>query len=380
MAKIALNEILVCPDSFKGSLTSEEATEAISQGLRKARFEGEIIKCPLSDGGEGFLDIVEKHRETNMVKANSCDVFLREIETEYLIDPVSSSAYIESAKAIGIELIKDSKRNPLKASSLGLGLMIKDALKKGVREIFISLGGSASSEAGMGMLSALGIKFFNKEGELLYGTGDQMAQIATLDTHEFDPRLKDIKFHAVCDVENPLLGDYGAVKIFSPQKGATAPDINLLEKGMENFCSVLEGAGITTIEDRNLKGGGAAGGLGYTLQALLGADFLSGTEFVEKLVNFQDKVKHADLVITGEGCVDRQSLMGKVLSGILKATKSFNVALIAFGGKVKDKDYLINQGLDDVTEISLPSLSLQKNMEKDTAFKNLENAVCDYFQ
>ena len=370
-----MRRILVCPDSFKGSLTSQEAIRAISDGLREAGFEGVVESCEMSDGGEGFDKIIRKYKNVKKIEVDTVDALDRDIIGEYFIDYNSALAYIESASAIGIEKLANKERNPLIASSRGLGYMIKDAINKGVHEIFISLGGSATVDAGMGMLEVLGVEFKNENNEILKGNGQNLNLITDLNTDKIDPSLSKVKFHAICDVENPLLGNNGAVNVFAPQKGAGPQDLQLLESGMKNFADNLIRKGLAKETDVNCKGAGAAGGLGFTFQPVFQADYISGIDFIKKLMDFEEKVAESDLIITGEGCIDHQSLMGKVLSGILEEAKKYKVPVVAFGGKVKDKTLLLRNGLHEAIEISDPGLTEEENMEKETAISHLKTSL-----
>lgn len=374
-----MKKILVCPDSFKGSLTSEEAIEAISSGLREAGFKGDIDTCEMSDGGEGFDKIIQSHENVKKVEVKTVDALHRPIVAEYLLDSGQKFAYIESARSIGIEKLTVEEKNPLATSSIGLGLMITDAVKKDVNEIYISLGGSATVDGGMGMMTALGIEFKDHNGNILLSNGHSLNMIADIMADKIDNDLTKLKFHAVCDVENPLLGKSGAVNIFAVQKGAGLRDLPYLEKGMKNLSEVLIKKGLARESDINNKGAGAAGGLGFALQTVFHADYISGIDFIKNLMKFSKKVSGSDLIITGEGCVDAQSLMGKVLSGILEEASKYDVPVVSFCGKVKNKTILLKNNLKEIIEISDPHLSDKENMEKPVAFRHLKNAVKKYY-
>lgn len=371
--------ILVSPDSFKGSLTADEAAGAIAEGLRKGGFKGRIDLCPMSDGGEGFGSIVKNHKNVKVVETITIDALGRKIATEYLWDEDSKTAYLESASAIGIERIAEENRDPFKASSRGLGRMIKDAIKKGASHIFVSLGGSATSDGGMGMMAELGIKFIDKAGKILNGNGEDMIKIEKIDSESMVSRIKEVSLYAVCDVGNPLLGPSGAVYTFAKQKGAKVEDLPILEEGMSNLCKVLEENGVSLKENSLMPGSGAAGGLGYSLQSVFNANYIRGIDFIKSISEFKEKLMQVDLVITGEGSIDSQSLMGKVLSGIIAESKPRDIPVLAFAGKVKDRDMLLSNGLTDVIEISDPSLSHTENMKKEQAILNLKRAVSYYF-
>lgn len=365
-----MRKILICPDSFKGSLTAPEAAEAIAAGLRRRGLVAEIVTHPLSDGGEGILDIGAFAGNISR-RVTTFDALGRLIEAEYRMDTTLNSAYIESARIVGLPLLGIEERNPLQASSMGLGMVIADACRSGCRDVYVMLGGSAVCDGGMGMLSALGVQFIDGSGNVLHGRGQNMQAIDSIKTVEDFARYSDVRFHAVCDVDNPLLGEYGAVNVFAPQKGADKQAMAILEHGMENFVEKSVTAGFGSHATAATAGAGAAGGLGYSMMAYLGAKPVKGIDMVLDITGFDKAVDGAEMIITGEGKLDRQSLMGKVVGGVLDRARRHNIPVVALAGFVEDKETLLTAGLTDIHEISDPTLTLVENMTKETAINNL---------
>ena len=373
-----LKRILVCPDSFKGSLTAREAANAIVEGLKAGGFQGEIIVCPLSDGGEGMLDVIWETHSLQCLNVTTVDPLGNEIRAEYLIDVDSGSAYIESARMIGLDLVSPQRRNPFNASSKGLGIAIIDALKHGVKDVYVTLGGSAVCDGGMGMLTAMGTKFYDRTNKMLFGKAGSMNEIDHIVWKGQELPPENIRFYAVCDVDNPLLGNMGAINVFAPQKGASIYDIPILEKGMENLVNRCVEAGVAQKSDAYKEGAGAAGGVGFAMFAFLKAQKLSGIDFVLDRVKFDSLLSNVDYVLTGEGKIDRQSMMGKVLSGVIERARHQNKPVIAFGGLIEDRGEIEKFGLKQAIEISDPNLSISRNMEKETASYNLQLAACNF--
>lgn len=339
-------KIVICPDSFKGSLAAEEVAEVISKTIKEHRPEIEILEIPLADGGEGTANIMKRFAYPMKRQTLVHDPLCRKIITEYFTDPSGEKVFIESAKIIGLPLLKEEERNPLKTSSYGLGEVILDACRNGGKEITVSLGGSATCDGGKGMLEALGD--LNK--------------------------LKDIRFNVVCDVVNPLLGENGAVKVFAPQKGAKTEDLPLLEAGLEKMAKKLLKKSSHRLKI-DAEGGGAAGGLGFAFMASLNAKMIKGINFVLEILDFPGLIEGADMIITGEGKIDSQSLMGKVVSAVLSAAKEKNIQVIAFCGIVEEREKLMEAGLNNVYEIRDPDKNIQENMNKFITKNNLRKMV-----
>ena len=332
--------IVICPDSFKGSLTSKEVTSTLSEAFHKKRPKLEILELPLADGGEETSAILSS-TFPNVFHLYATDPLGKRIETQFFIDSTGKKAFIESAKIIGLPLVTYKERNPLKTSSFGLGEVINEALRLGCNDIIVSLGGSATCDGGLGMLKALNHTYLNAN------------------------------FTILCDVDNPLLGMNGAVKIFAPQKGAKPEDIPILEKRLENLVEEAKKRGLYNKGDEFKAGSGAAGGLGFAFQTFLKAKSIKGIDFILKKLKFSELIRNAQLIITGEGKLDSQSLMGKVLSGVLEEAKKQDIPVIAIGGLVEDETKLLEAGLQKVYSISDPNKTLEENMLPETAIKNL---------
>lgn len=367
-------KIIVCPDSFKESLTAAEAAHVIGEVIGEVNPAIEVEEIPLADGGEGTADILKTKFPLQVVTL-ACDPLQRKRPVGYRLSATGKEAFIESAEIIGLPLLSSQERNPLVTTSLGLGEVIKDAIRQGVVKIFVSLGGSATCDAGIGMLEALGFEFLDSTGKILPATAECLTRIHSIRASEFCKKLKDVSFTVLSDVDNPLFGERGAAKIFAPQKGASESDVVILEKGLQHFSAITVSQGYGSASDLCRSGAGAAGGLGYSFFSYLNADDLEGIDFVMKSIDFDKKIEGADLIITGEGKTDRQSLMGKVLSGVLRKARAKNLPLIVISGKVEDREELEREGVSCAYEISLPNLTLEQNMAKENAIKNLRETT-----
>lgn len=355
-------------------MDAEEIASSITNSLRDIGFMGDILSIPLADGGEG-TSITLSDLFPQIQYLSVCDALGRKTFTSYRVDESNRKALIESAKIIGLPLLNEKERNPLLTSSFGLGEAIKYLIKKGFSDLTITLGGSATNDAGMGMLSALGFRFIDNKGNILLPNGENTLKIKKIIKSDFINKIKDLNINCICDVSNPLIGPLGASFIFSPQKGASIESTLILEQGLVNFAEVTEKEGFGCPEDRWLPGSGAAGGLGYALSVYLNGKLIPGIEYILEKINFDQKINEADLIITGEGKIDRQSLMGKVLNGILNKAKEKGIPVIGIGGKIEDKNILIDAGFKDLYEISDPYLSEEKNMTKDQTRKNIDKTI-----
>lgn len=370
-----MKKIIVAPDSFKGSLSSIEVATIIEEVICNHNSNIIVEALPLADGGEGTAEIFASKGSWKRIPIETYDPLLRKINSDYLFDSQNIRAFIESAKTLGLPLLTKDERNPMNTSSYGLGKIIKDALEKGCRKVVVSLGGSAVCDGGIGMLDALGFRFLDSQNHVLAPIGGSMGKIVSIDSSNIVPGLEKIKFSAVCDVTNPLFGEKGAAKIFAPQKGATKEDVEYLDKGLINLSKVALKNGIVSVDKEKSLGAGAAGGLGYAIMGFLNGEYISGINFILDIIDFHNKVKNADLIITGEGRIDRQSLMGKVINGILRISEKEKIPVIAIGGSIESPEYLKSKGFLDLYSISNPALSLIENMQKDVATSNLRRVV-----
>ncbi len=301
-------KVLIAPDKFKGSLTGTEVIGAVKAGLRISNPDIQIRSQLLADGGEGTLEIIEKSLDLRNVDITVNGPLGEVVQGYYLIK--GESAFIEMAQASGLLLLPEERRNPLYTTTFGTGQMILDALDKGAKSINLFVGGSATNDCGLGMARALGFKFYDFNGNQLEGRGDDMGQVEKIEYDEVDLRIEQVSFNVLTDVQNPLLGENGAAYVYGKQKGADQTAIESLEEGANHLVNVLSSG------FENKEGAGAAGGLGYGAMTFLNARVQSGINFLLELTNVSQKVDWADLVITGEGSIDHQTLEGKVIAGL----------------------------------------------------------------
>lgn len=344
-------KILVVPDKFKGSLSSGEVCDAIRRGLEEGsgKFmpDREILirTLPMADGGDGTLDVVEKAIGGERIYTKVSDPLFREIEASFLLR--NRTAFVEMALCSGLQLLKKEEYNPLTASTYGLGEIIVEAIRHGAEEVVVGIGGSATNDGGMGMLKALGYDFLDRRGEEALSLKD----VCEISAENVLPTLKNIKFTIASDVNNPLLGKSGASHVYSPQKGADPEMVELLEIGMRNYsevCNEFTGKNFTTH-----PGAGAAGGMGYAFLSFLDAEIAPGWQILSKLTYMDKLIVAADLVVTGEGLLDVQSVSGKLVNGVCKISSDYKKCVWIFCGAslLSEEDYIM-AGISRVFEIS----------------------------
>ncbi len=344
---------IVVPDSFKGCLSSSRVADAVEEGIMAVCPDAEIVKMPMSDGGEGMLSVVVPALGAEYVKCSTFDPLMRRIEAEYAVK--DDTAVIESARVCGMNLLTTEELNPMVATTYGLGILIVDAVNRGCKHIVVGLGGSATCDAGVGMLKAVNDKF-SKDGHF----DDNVRR-----------RLEGIRFTILADVVNPLLGNNGAAHVFAPQKGASPEAVEHLEWRIQKFAAMSAKHFGYDCSDK--PSAGAAGGLGYAFMQYYGAEVLSGADYVLSLYNYTDSLNNADAVITGEGRADRQTLMGKLPYIVLNNSSDVPVHLIC--GNVAEKEALLNAGFKTVTAVSSEDKPLADQMNPDTAYSNIVEAV-----
>ncbi|MBR4623520.1 MAG: glycerate kinase [Clostridia bacterium] len=355
--------IIIASDSFKGTLSSREIALMVEEGFRKVMEDVSFTPFIVADGGEGTIDAVkESVRSGQRIYAKVHDPLMRPINASYL-DMGDGRALIEMAEASGLTLLSDSERDPMKATSYGTGELVRDAISKGFGDITVAIGGSATNDGGTGFLSALGARFLDENGNMLPGTGEDLEKIRHIDLSAFE--TGGASFKVMCDVENPLTGDKGATYIYGPQKGADRDKLMRLEEGMKNYREVIIRE-LGTDPDL-LKGSGAAGGMGAALMIFMGAEQKSGISSLLEMYGFDEALKDADLVITGEGRADRQSAYGKVLSGIGRAAWKRGVPVIAVCGS-------LGEGYEELREIGITSFysTMKENMSLEYALSHAE--------
>jgi len=341
--------LLIAPDSFKESLAAIDVCRAIESGFRTVFPTANFTLLPMADGGEGTSEVLAFAVGGNWIETVVYDPLLRPIRARYLM-LADKTAVIETASACGLPLLAVHERNPMLTSSFGVGELIVDAINNGAERLIIGLGGSATNDGGAGMLQALGMKFFDDKGELLKSGGGALINLARMDSSDF--LLKYIPIEVASDVINPLCGQLGASAIFAPQKGASAADVIHLDNSLSKFANIIYNHGYPDYQ--NAQGAGAAGGLGFALLTFLNAKMQSGFDIVADSVRLAEHISRADLVITGEGKLDAQSLMGKVAVGVANIAKAQNKPVVAICGGVDNTIY--QQSYDLPFDVILPSI------------------------
>ena len=369
--------VAVIMDSFKGSMTSLEAGNAVRKGIKYVYPNANVSVKPLADGGEGTGKIL-----TESLGGKEISVFVsgplgEKIEAYYGYIEKEKVAIIEMAQAAGLTLLKE--KNPLQADTFGVGEMILDAMQKGCREFWIGIGGSGTNDAGVGMLRALGYLFLDKEGKQIGHGGKEVGKIESISDENVSSLLKKCRFRIMCDVENELYGKNGATYVFGKQKGVTEEQKEKLDKGIEHFAYQTEKF---IGKDYSLqKGSGAGGGIGFAFLSYLQAEFSSGIQFVMDKLSIEEIIQKADIVITGEGRLDVQTGMGKAPLGVAKLAKRYHKNVIAFAGTVTEGAKLCNEkGIDAFFPIVREILTLEEATEKEKAIKNLEDSVEQVFR
>ncbi len=313
-------KILVISDKFKFTFSSVEINQLITKALQELNFQN-IEQLPVSDGGEGFLDAIEfTNKNTKRIYHKSVNAVFEPIETYFLLD--KNTAYIECAKTCGLSQLSENKRNPLWTSTFGLGLQIKEAIKHGAGKIIIGLGGSATNDAGIGLMNALGVRFFDKQGKELKPIGSNLIKIYKIDISNTFNKTNKTEFYCATDVTNLLYGKNGSAYVYAKQKGASEKDVELLDKGLRNFAKVVSKYSKKPLDSK--EGLGSAGGIPASLFAFFDAKIISGADLLFKLYNLEKRISENDLIITGEGKFDNQSLQGKIVGKILDITKKYN--------------------------------------------------------
>lgn len=334
--------VVIAPDSFKGSITAKDLCLAISEGVRRVFPAVDIVSLPLADGGEGTIDSMVFALGGEVKGWTVSDPLGREVQASYGVIEAGATAIIEMAQASGLSLLQAEERNPLITTSFGTGQLIRHCLDEGYRHILIGLGGSATNDAGMGMLKALGIQFLDREGNSLPDGGASLSRLAQIDISSMDSRIQETRFTVVSDVRNTLCGVNGASYVFGPQKGANSEDVVQLDQALSRFGDIVHEQLHTDIV--NLPGAGAAGGMGAAAAAFLQAEIRSGIDLILEYYRFEDRIKGCDLLITGEGRLDSQTLSGKVISGVCNRAQQHNIPVIALCGSVE----LSSESMDEL--------------------------------
>jgi len=356
-------KIVIAPDSFKGSLTAMEVSDAIEQGIREIFPEAEIVKIPMADGGDGTVQCLVNATGGKILREKVTGPLGNEVLASYGILGDKKTAVIEMAEASGLTLVPENKRNPLITTTYGTGQLIKSALGQGCRKMIIGIGGSATNDGGAGMVQALGAKLLDKDGEEIGFGGGELKKVFRIDTKCLDNRLSETKVLIASDVSNPLCGSQGASRIYGPQKGATPEVIEELDESLAYFAGIIKRDLNKDVKD--IPGAGAAGGLGAGLIAFLDAELRPGIEIIIEIVKLEQAIQDADLVITGEGKIDSQTIYGKAPIGVAKIAKKYNVPVIAVAAIIGDDADIVHQyGIDTLLKISEPPMNLNESKVK----------------
>ena len=375
---------VIAIDSLKGSLTSLEAGEAIKKGIRKVYKDAEIVIRPVADGGEGTAVALTLGMNGKLEKVKVTDPLGKEVEAEYGILESSETykvktAIIEMSAAAGITLVDEKDRNPLKTTTYGVGEMIKDAIAKGCRPFIVGIGGSATNDGGIGMLQALGFGILDKSGKQVSFGAQGLSEIETISDEFVLPELKDCTFRIACDVTNTLCGEQGASAIYGPQKGATPTMIMQMDKWLAYYVALSREK--YPHANMNQAGTGAAGGLGFAFLTYTNAVLESGVKIVLEETELEKYVKDADIVVTGEGRLDGQTVMGKAPVGVAAIAKKYGKKVIAFSGCVTEDAIACNEhGIDAFFPILRGVVSLSEAMDTKNAAKNMAATVEQAFR
>ena len=365
-------KIVIASDSFKGSMSSLDVATAASAGVIEVYPDSEIVSVNVADGGEGTVEAIVDALGGEIVKVQVSDPLERKIETSYGI--AGETAILEMAAASGLPLLTVEERNPWATSTLGTGEMIMDAIARGCRKFLVGIGGSATNDAGVGMLQAMGFRFYDANGELItQGCGGMLGSIARIDDSLVSAAVKESQFTVACDVDTPFCGPEGAAPVFAPQKGADAEMVKRLDEGMASFAKVITEK--YAIDIVPVAGAGAAGGMGGAFRAFLGATLKKGIDMVLDAIDFDTTIQGANLVIMGEGKVDFQTAKGKTAAGVLNRAKQQHIPVVAIGGCVEMCDSLVQMGFAGIYPILEEKVPLEIAMQRDFAMNNVRKTV-----
>lgn len=365
-------KFVLAPDSFKESMTSKEACNAMERGIKKVIKDAECIKVPMADGGEGTVEALVEATNGSILNIVVKDPLGKDTKAKFGMLGNSKTAIIEMAEASGIALIDREKRNPMITTTYGTGEIIKHALDLGVERIVIGIGGSATNDGGIGMVQALGGKFLDENGKELPFGGGELNRLHKIDISGLDKRLKNIEIEVACDVTNPLCGPKGASHVFGPQKGATEEMVLKLDRNLNHYSKKIKEYLGKDIKD--IEGAGAAGGLGAALVAFLDGKLKRGIELVIKHTALEEKLENADFLFTGEGSIDSQTICGKTPMGVALVAKKKGIKTIAFGGRILEgAENLYSIGVTSIFGITPGAISLDKALMDGE--KNLERTT-----
>lgn len=360
-------KIVIAPDKFKNSLTGIAFCSAVEAGVKSVLPKAHVVKLPLTDGGDGTIEVVNYYLKGNIVNTQVNNPFFQPVLASYLYAKNSKTAFIELAEASGVKLLKSKELDCKNATTFGTGEVIIDAIKNGAKTIILGIGGSATNDCGIGMATSLGYRFLDKNNQEVKPIGANLSKIVAIDLTQIYPKLNDVIFKIACDVTNPLYGKNGAAYVYSAQKGATKNDIILLDKGLKDFSKLLNI--VFNIDAQFIEGAGAAGGMGIASKVFLNGTLKRGIELIKNLAHFDEHIKNADWIITGEGKLDAQTLSGKTIAGVLSSAKAKKIKVAAFCGTI------------DLSENNLANLGITYTDAVINYSKNLDDAMknsCKY--
>lgn len=371
-------KVLIAIDSFKGSLTSREAGMAAEEGIKRAYPDAECEVVTVADGGEGTVDALMAALHGQTVAVQVSDPLGRKIESSYGVTS-DGTVLMEMSSAAGITLLGKEELNPMKATTYGVGEMIRSAIERGCRRFVIGIGGSATNDGGAGMLQALGFSLLDKDGKDIPFGAEGLSALHSISEKNVMKELAECTFRIACDVTNPLCGEKGCSAVFGPQKGASPETVREMDSYLLRFAEKTKE--VRPLSDKDFPGTGAAGGLGFAFKAYLDAELLSGIELILEEIHIEEKIKDSDLVITGEGRIDSQTVMGKAPGGVAEKAKKHGKPVLAFSGAVtKDAVYCNEKGIDAFFPIVRGVTTLEKAMEKETAYGNMADSAEQVFR
>ena len=372
-------KVVVAIDSFKGSLASLQAGNAVKEAILRLKEDAEIIVKPLADGGEGTVEAFASSVPAEMIELTVSGPLMRPVKAKYCILKNTNTAVIEMAAAAGITLISEAERNPLKTTTYGVGELIKDAISRGCRRFIIGIGGSATNDGGTGMLTALGYEFLDENKRPIELGAGGLKDLREIKTKNAMPELEQCTFHIACDVTNPLCGENGCSAVFALQKGATKEMIQEMDAYLEKYATIAKT--VSNKADKDHAGAGAAGGLGFAFLSFTNAELKSGIEIVLEETNMEEEIKTAQIVVTGEGRLDSQTILGKAPIGVAKLAKKHHKKVIAFSGCVTDDAEVCNEhGIDAFFPILRGVTTLEEALDANNAYKNLTAAAYQVFR
>ena len=367
-------KIVIAIDSFKGSLTSLEAGRAAEYGIKRVLFDAETAILPVADGGEGTVRALTEGMHGEIISLKVSGPLGDPVIAEYGFIKENATAVIEMASAAGLPLVPGEKRDPMHTTTYGVGEIILDAIERGAVNFYIGIGGSATNDGGVGMLSALGYRFLDASGNEIPKGAKGLGLLAKIETDSVHPALSKCHFNVACDVSNPLCGELGCSSVFAPQKGAKPEDIPVLDGYMAHYASVA--AEVSSKADPNVKGAGAAGGMGFAFNTFLPSELRPGVDIVLEAIALEEHLNGCDLVITGEGRLDAQTVMGKAPDGVAKAAKKRGIPVIALAGCIGSGAEACNEaGIDAFFPIVRGAVSLEEAMKPENASKNMTDTV-----